>query len=97
MALTRLAALNATLVDSHGHLVRGVGVLMDCPCGADPADHRLCVPFTVAVDGQPWGRNTRCWERTGDTIDTLTLSPSVQAATSCQWHGWIRDGAAIPC
>lgn len=34
------------------------------------------------------------WEVTGDTLDTLTLSPSVWLMKSCGWHGWVRGGQA---
>lgn len=45
-------------------------------------------------DGLPWG-----WQRTGETLDTLTLSPSVQRGEPCpkRWHGYIRNGEAVPC
>jgi hypothetical protein len=32
------------------------------------------------------------WQRAGDTFETLTLSPSVDASASGHWHGFIRDG-----
>lgn len=30
------------------------------------------------------------WRRTGETFDTLTLTPSIDAAN--HWHGFITDG-----
>lgn len=32
------------------------------------------------------------WKRTGDTFDTLSLSPSVDASRSGDWHGFITNG-----
>jgi hypothetical protein len=32
------------------------------------------------------------WRREGDTFDTLTLSPSVDASPSGHWHGFVRNG-----
>jgi hypothetical protein len=57
----------------------GCGVRFECPEG-----HANCVhviPFTPALDGQPhasWQSNGATWQRTGDTFETLTLSPSIR-------------------
>ena len=32
------------------------------------------------------------WQRTGDTFETLTLSPSVDCSKWGHWHGWIQNG-----
>lgn len=32
------------------------------------------------------------WHRTGDTFDTLTLAPSVDASPAGCWHGFVRAG-----
>lgn len=32
------------------------------------------------------------WARQGDTFDTLTLSPSIDASPAGHWHGWIQGG-----
>lgn len=73
----------------------GVGVVMNCPCGCD---RDLYVPFANPLDGKPQ-RGPQGWQRAGDTIDTLTLSPSVlrKGPGSCGWHGWIRNGEAVGC
>lgn len=103
---TPLSALGAQFLDAGGGgIIRadgtpaperhGVGVLMECPCGS--CGRLLAVDFKVAVDGMPWREGRGGWERTGDTIDTLTLSPSVQRMDDCRWHGWIRDGFAVEC
>jgi hypothetical protein len=49
-----------------------------------------------AAEGEEW--NARIvppgvvWGRTGDTFDTLTLSPSVDASAAGHWHGWVSNG-----
>jgi hypothetical protein len=32
------------------------------------------------------------WQRTGETFEDLTLSPSVDASKSGHWHGYISNG-----
>lgn len=103
----RLSDLEARFIGAGGHHIvgnppqrHGVGVIMNCPCGCE---HLLYVPFSnpldggpclLEKDGKPWG-----WQRTGETIETLTLSPSVQRGEPCpkKWHGWIRSGQAVSC
>jgi len=105
----KLAELNAYFVDAGGEGVfsadgspapkrRGVGVIMNCPCGTHGEDNQLYVPFEAPLDGGPCIER-KGWKRTGDTIDTLTLSPSVLRSDpdGCRWHGWIRNGEAISC
>lgn len=91
----KLRDLNATFLDSAGG-IRGAGVQMDCPCGDRDENHQLFVPFKVALDGST-RPGDKGWDRTGDTIDTLTLSPSVLRVHDCKWHGWIRNGEAVSC
>jgi hypothetical protein len=68
-----------------------VGLTCDCPCGRCGVE--LFVPFENPIGPGPlkqqWG-----WQRTGDTFETLTLSPSIhrQERRSCGWHGFITDG-----
>lgn len=33
------------------------------------------------------------WQRTGDTFETLTIHPSVDASASGHWHGFVQNGA----
>ena len=87
----RLSELDASFVsDGTG---QRIGVQLDCPCGCDV---KLFVPFKGAP-GYPNG-----WDHSGETIETLTLSPSVfrnpqGGPCPSRWHGFIRDGQAIPC
>ncbi len=34
----------------------------------------------------------RIWTADGDTFETLTLSPSVDASASGHWHGFVQNG-----
>lgn len=51
----------------------------DCPEGHEGC--RVIIPFTPALDGSAVRvkqRNGAQWQRTGDTLETLTLSPSIR-------------------
>lgn len=69
----------------------GVGVVFDCPCGNHDEDHRCYVPFKNPIGPGPYV-NEKGWQRTGDTFETLTLTPSVLRIGGCGWHGFITDG-----
>lgn len=73
----------------------GVGVVLDCPCGKQDEQHQLYVPFAQPLDGGPALDAKRGWQRTGDTFDTLTLTPSILRMGSCGWHGFITNGEVI--
>ena len=78
----------------------GVGVIFQCPCGNHDEDHELYAPFANPLDGgpasNPGGWNgSGGWQRTGDTFDALTLSPSIlraKARGGCGWHGFVTNG-----
>lgn len=97
----RLADLDARFIGNGGEGVTdkdgnpvpyrpGVAVVFDCPkCGAD---HPGCIEFTNPLDGGPPARTDgHTWQREGDTIDTLTLRPSI-LRKDCGWHGFITNG-----
>lgn len=102
----RITELNAEWVgaggkgisDAEGNQVperHGVGVLLDCPCGA--CGIHLFVPFSNPLDGGPQ-HGAQGWQRTGETFDTLTLTPSILRSKEkggCGWHGYIRDGSVV--
>lgn len=75
----------------------GVGLAFDCPCGK--CGIRCYVDFTNPLDGGPTLVPDRShWQRTGDTFETLTLTPSILRNPSkggCGWHGYIRAGEVI--
>jgi len=65
---------------------------------------RIPVAFTNPVDGgAPFGPESRpngvpiprvLWTRVGDTFETLSLSPSIDASKTHEggWHGHVRGG-----
>jgi hypothetical protein len=53
------------------------GLTFQCPlCRRQ----RLGVPFTPALDGGPTAQAELLWQRTGDTFETLTLTPSIDVS-----------------
>ena len=71
----------------------GVGVAFECPCGCDS---RCYIPFANPLDGGPQV-DKKGWQRTGNTLETLTLSPSIQRVGGCKWHGFLRGGRLLKC
>jgi hypothetical protein len=70
----------------------GIGLSFTCPCcGA-----WRYVPFSNPLDGGPPHQPDHAlWHRTGETFETLTLTPSVLSAVEkggCGWHGFITNG-----
>ena len=88
----------------------GIGLMFLCPCGPCTAkrtgdrdkDFHLQVYVNVdpPLDGSPvWksSPNMPAWKRTGDTFDTLKLTPSIlsdPAKGGCGWHGYV--GLNVP-
>ena len=71
-------------------LTNRVGIWFRCPvCTGAHAGHSLLVT---------WAENTIHkihWDKTGDTFETLTLSPSINCKHSddgCQFHGFVKNG-----
>lgn len=100
----RLTELNPQFVDAGGEGISdkdgnpvperyGVGISFDCPCGGA---QRAYIPFNNPLDrgGLYHDRKDDAWQRTGDTFETLTLTPSIQRADpgGCRWHGFITNG-----
>lgn len=106
---TKLSDLDAKFVGAGGDgvwnadgspapLRSGVGLVFKCPCGQKHDEYdRVYVGFENPIDGGPVldGRAPK-WQRTGDTIDTLTLKPSIQRMDpgGCRWHGFVTNGEA---
>lgn len=82
----------------------GMGITFWCPhC----RKVRLGVSFANPIDGgrpehmvphhdghgQIVNASPPEWTRVGDTFETLTLSPSINASASGHWHGFIQNGA----
>lgn len=76
----------------------GVGLVFKCPCGAPHDEYdRVFVAFANPLDGGPVLEASHpAWQRTGETIDTLTLQPSIQRMDpgGCKWHGYVTNGEA---
>lgn len=76
----------------------GVGITLNCPCGCE---NRLYVPFANPLDGGPALDPRHGWQRTGETFETLTLTPSVLRVPvqgrGCSWHGFITAGQVVGC
>ncbi len=71
-----------------------VGIQLDCPCGCE---RLLYVPFANPLDGGAQ-YESQGWQRTGDTFETLTLTPSILRSPEkggCGWHGYITAGEII--
>lgn len=68
----------------------GMAISFDCPhCRTE----RLAVWFANPIDGLPPPDDAKkLWRRVGDTFDTLTLRPSIDASQFGHWHGVIVDG-----
>jgi len=78
------------------------GLSFECPhCRAT----RITVLFKPSFDdamlsrlGVPWPHphvEGLVWNRTGDTFETITLEPSVNAEKTGHWHGNITSGELI--
>jgi hypothetical protein len=103
----KLAELDASFVSVDE---RRVAVQFRCPgCRRE----RIVIPFANPPDGGPaspdMNRRGVLWQRTGETLETLTLTPSIDfrhtipsdrswvAPRVCHWHGWVRNGEAVSC
>jgi len=88
-------------VSRHYDDRHGMGLSFECPhCVAreratgDKRVVRLGVYFSNPVDGlPPTDDATHLWQRSGETFDDLTLTPSIDASNDGHWHGFITNGA----
>ena len=113
MANKKITELDASYICCGGHGITDkdgkpverrerIGVTMLCPCGCK---NILFVPFANPEDGKPpYDADTPGrphWTRTGDSLETLSLTPSIQRhkinGEGCEWHGYITNGEAITC
>jgi hypothetical protein len=101
----KLRDLDASFValGADGSITRLPGVQgahaiwFDCPCGR----HSNLIAFeptvgTVPTSAGGLSRNGGRWKRDGETLDDLTLAPSIDVNSSGKngscWHGFIRKG-----
>jgi hypothetical protein len=78
----------------------GVGINFDCPCGnhTERWDRQCFITFNNPLDGGRPYDTSPLWNRTGDTFDTLTITPSILRSKDlggCGWHGFITNGEVI--
>ncbi len=74
-----------------------VGVSFLCPCCRD---QRIAVIFANFIDPNntadriqwAWPSVENKWQRSGDTFETLTLTPSIDVSQHGHWHGSITNG-----
>lgn len=59
-------------------------LVFDCPCGN--CGGRVRVPLTPLIE------NGRSWQHSGEFLDSLSLTPSVNAGC---WHGHITNGEIV--
>lgn len=65
---------------------RAVGLLVKCPnCGS-----KGMARFDVPIGGGPSPWDKTLWNRTGETLETLSLNPSFLMFN--HFHSWIRNG-----
>ncbi len=107
---TKLRDLDARFVGAGGSGVTnadgspvpprsGIGLSFKCPCGNHDEYDRVFVAFSNPLDGGPaidYNGRVPTWDRIGDTIDTITLKPSIQRTDQggCRWHGFVTNGEA---
>lgn len=73
-----------------------IGMSFDSPT----TGRRLAVLFWPPIDPEnigPLVANHKSgeklyWDRTGDTFEALTLSPSINFENASDWHGFVTDG-----
>ena len=74
----------------------GVGIGFECPCGE--CGERVYIGFKNPIDGSEQVDNDRAsWQRTGNTFERMTLTPSIQRMGKCRWHGYLTDGELKEC
>lgn len=66
---------------------------MCCPaCGF----HRVMIPY--APQRRALSNSHPVWKHvSGDTLDTITLTPSYRLLSGCKLHGWVRNGTWVHC
>lgn len=89
--MKRLVDLDPSWVLQDNRL--GMGVVFLCPCCVGTERERyLFAMFRNPLDGGPGANEHPSWERAGDSFETLTLTPSIDASASGHWHGFVTAG-----
>lgn len=69
-----------------------VSLLFVCPCGC--GDIVTVAASSVAGGDTEDSTGRPCWHWNGDR-EHPTLTPSIQYALGCRWHGWLRGGVFV--
>ena len=69
-----------------------IAILFDCPCGCDSD---VCLNISNPLGGAEPLKDGNKWERTGETFETLSLSPSFLRVSHCKYHGFVTNGEII--
>jgi hypothetical protein len=83
------------ITDKDGNPIpyqEGAGLLFNCPCSCG---RYHAIDFDIAFDDTPVKHERHFWVRTGNTFNTLTLTPSLWSKIEnggCGWHGHITNG-----
>lgn len=94
--MMKLAELNPRWYTFNG-VNHPVGLTFDCPhCRTERIGvsfhHRGREAMEDAVIHAHSPSTKNIWTLDGDTFETLSLSPSVDASASGHWHGFVRNG-----
>lgn len=104
--MTTLASLGARFVGAGGPdafhsngepepLRTGVGIAMSCPCGGlSSCIGDLYIPCINPIDGGPF-LDLSGHQRTGQTLEELSLSNKIIRIGGCGWRGWIESGSVV--
>jgi hypothetical protein len=97
---TKLVDCDPKWADSYGEVEAGAThVMFDCPEGHEGCWHHI--PFTPSLNGQAMTSAHAIWQRTGETFETLTLSPSIATRpprpNGCALHIHIANGQIEFC
>lgn len=93
----KLATLNPQWLDGADGR-RGLGLRFDCPCCLNaPANERLRIYVHVDPPLDGGAALAPAWKRSGDTFESLTLSPSIHLQGAHDWHGFVTNGEVTSC
>lgn len=104
--MTTLVAFGARFFDAGGDaacrvdgqivpLRTGVGIVMPCPCGGFPScTGPLQISFANPIDGGSF-LDLMGHQRSGDTLETLSLVGLVRRIGGCGWSGSIETGSVV--